>query len=84
VCPKDARTPRALVPLRSTAQQAASSLAMKSSDFMPAIDKNHKAEGGTPSAYYGRKIDEKSFCLLQVLRYPTVVKNHRKEVLQKY
>ena len=48
------------------------------------IDKNHKAEGETPSAYYGRKIDEKSFCLLQVLRYPTVVKNHRKELLQKY
>ena len=48
------------------------------------ISKNHRAEGETPSAHYGRKIDEKSFCLLQVLRYPTVVKNHRKELLHFY
>ena len=32
--------------------------------------KNHKAEGGTPSAYYGRKIDEKSFLSLASIKIP--------------
>ncbi len=34
------------------------------------INKNHKAEGETPSAHYGRKIDEKSFLSLASIKIP--------------
>jgi hypothetical protein len=38
--------------------------------FFTSINKNHKAEGETPSAYYGRKIDEKSFLSLASIKIP--------------